>query len=156
MAWNLQHLGSEMIIGNWKARYCPLGQLPTLSQSATLASKERLRSNTLFFGILTWVVSGSPGRPPADANELCRRCSTYHAPDGRIWSGGRRISRCRCLRGAKLSAGASSGCIRANCHRMSVGSPVATSRSVDSCVPGELLAAAARLTHATRGHRCRG
>ena len=60
----------------------------------------------LELAIVARIVSRSQDRPPADADELCGRCTAHHAPRGGWWSGGWR-SGCwgGLLRGACLSPG---------------------------------------------------
>ena len=42
----------------------------------------------LELAIVARIVSRSQDRPPADADELCGRCTAHHAPRGGWWSGG--------------------------------------------------------------------
>ena len=56
--------------------------------------------------IVARIVSRSQDRPPADADELCGRCTAHHAPRGGWWSGGWRSGCWGGLRrGACLSPG---------------------------------------------------
>ncbi len=61
----------------------------------------------LELAIVARIISRSEDRPPADADELCGRCTAYHTPRGGWWSGGWRSG---CWGGLLCGACLSPGC----------------------------------------------
>ena len=73
--------------------------------------------------IVARIISRSQDRPPADADELCGRCTAHHTPRGGWWSGGRRSGCCwGLLRGACVCGAVQPGrgCLWADRHRLPV------------------------------------